>query len=256
MTLEELLLRIFNYNAKLGESFAPGQSTLESLLKCLNRIEGLGNRSLEEAFANGAGRFFNEADFVKYYYGAPVYENHGTLYMIPKDELEIMYQECGNDPNALEFLTGIKQGRLEGEYVIVEVDNMDGIEVYKPTGEEYAANAAYDPNGLPGGTKEGLIDNLSNPALDDSGHVYLCDEEGERVDISDWVEEAADAAKEEEDEEETETVTEVNGTVETEEEVTVEENEDSVTVTSTTTTTETTEITTTETKEDDNGLDA
>ncbi|MBQ4187850.1 MAG: hypothetical protein II642_08200, partial [Firmicutes bacterium] len=241
MTLEELLFRISKYNSDLNEMFNPGEGTLQSLLNCLNRIEGLGDRTLEEAFSKGAGRFFNDADFAKYYGTAPVYENHGTLYLIPKDELEIMYQECGNDTNALEFLTGIHQGRLDDQYVIMEVDNMDGLTVYKPTGEEYAANAAYDPNGLPGGTKEGLIDNLPNPVQNGSGHVDLCDTNGERININEYALEAAveEEAEEEEESEENGTV-EVETEVKVEEKTTVEETEDSVTVTSETTTTTTT----------------
>lgn len=256
LTYTDLWTFIDNYNnSHLGEVFNPSEETLERLLKCLNRIRDLGDRTMEEAFASGCGRFQNDADFFNYYNSNPVYQKpDGTLYVIPKDELEIMYQECGTDHNALEFLTGVEQGKLEDGYVIIEVDKMDGITVTKPTGNEFATNAAYNPNGLPGGTKEGIVKGLPNPVQNGTGHNYYCTLEGDRADI-DICADGIETIVEEEEEEESEE----NGTVEVETEVkveektTVEETEDSVTVTSETTTTTTT--TTTENKEEDDGMD-
>lgn len=270
MTLEELRALIEAYNGGKTAPFHPSENALQSMLRYFDRLKRVqATRTWEEAFAQGFGRLFDENTYYQFYFQNPTYgvaDDGYSMYIIPKDELDIMIEECGGDPNSLEFLLGKPQGSLGDEYVVTEVHNTEGIRIVKPTGEEATANSFYNPNGLTGGTSEAVAYDTPNPnwgekpigsdTLLNSGdgttrdvHLYYEDDYDYVDDDVIMIEEA----KEEEEESEENGTVEVETEVKVEEKTTVEETEDSVTVTSETTTTTTT--TTTENKEEDDGMD-
>lgn len=106
-------------------------------------------------FDDGATRFMTETNLDKY----GIAQRDGTSYVMPKSEVDALFEKTGGDPRAMEDALGLPEGFFDSGVVRVDIPDARDHGLRMPSGNEAGANDQWLPGGqLPTGLSEAVID--------------------------------------------------------------------------------------------------